>query len=144
MPTQDYYKYLFKWLSIREEHGIEFPTNLQQLQIFMMKSSLLSRLIEGKDPLPYPPPLSFSHPWYSLIETGEGVIIDLWEDNNFLISNGPVIMIHQFPWKILQKIDEESWLVTYEYTSFNKIITAEGTWHVYKDIDSWIIKKLNE
>lgn len=143
MPIQDYYKYLFKWLSIREEHGLEFPTNVQQLQIYMMKSALLSRLIEGKDPLPYPPPLSFSYPWYSLIETGEANIIDLWEDN-LLISNGPVIMIHQFPWKILQKIDEDSWLVTYEYISFNKPVTAEGTWHVYKDTNSWVIKKLNE
>ena len=144
MPIQDYYKYLFKWLSIREEHGLEFPNNLQQLQICMLKSDLLNRLIEGKDPLPYPPPLNFSYPWYSLIETGEGIIIDLWEDRNFLIADGPALMIHQFPWKILRKIDEESWLVTYEYTSFSKTVTAEGMWHVYKDTNSWVIKKLNE
>jgi hypothetical protein len=32
------------------------------------KSALFARLLAGKDPLPYPPPTSFSYPWYELIE----------------------------------------------------------------------------
>jgi len=52
-------------------------------------------------------------------------------------------VINQFPWLILNKIDEDSWLVTYEYTYFSQRITADGVWHVYKDSNSWIIKKLN-
>ena len=147
MPTQDYYEkynHLFKWLAIREKHGLEFPGSLQQLQISMMKSSLFSRLTEGKDPLPYPPPLNFSYPWYSLIENGEATITDLWTDDNMMFSSeDPILVINQFPWIILNEIDEDSWLVTYEYTLFSQRITADGVWHVYKDSNSWIIKKLN-
>jgi hypothetical protein len=32
------------------------------------KSALFARLLDGKPALPYPPPTSFSYPWYELIE----------------------------------------------------------------------------
>jgi hypothetical protein len=32
------------------------------------KSALFARLLEGKEPLPFPPPTSFSYPWYDLVE----------------------------------------------------------------------------
>ena len=32
------------------------------------KSALFARLLEGKPALPFPPPTSYSYPWYSLIE----------------------------------------------------------------------------
>lgn len=32
------------------------------------KSALFARLLNGRDPLPYPPPTSFSYPWYAVIE----------------------------------------------------------------------------
>ncbi len=32
------------------------------------KSALFARLLSSKEPLPYPPPTSFSYPWYALIE----------------------------------------------------------------------------
>jgi hypothetical protein len=35
------------------------------------KSALLRRLLDGKEPLPYPPPKNGVYPWYSLIEDNE-------------------------------------------------------------------------
>lgn len=32
------------------------------------KSALFARLLDGKPPLPFPPPTSFSYPWYTIIE----------------------------------------------------------------------------
>ena len=32
------------------------------------KSALFARLLEGKAALPYPPPTSYSYPWYDIIE----------------------------------------------------------------------------
>jgi hypothetical protein len=35
------------------------------------KSALFARLLEGKEALPYPPPTSYSYPWYAIIEQDE-------------------------------------------------------------------------
>ena len=32
------------------------------------KSALFARLLDGKSPLPYPPPTSYAYPWYGVIE----------------------------------------------------------------------------
>lgn len=43
------------------------------------KSSLFWRLLNGKDPLPMPPPTRYSYPWYEIIETpGPYRVGDIW------------------------------------------------------------------
>ncbi len=37
----------------------------------LARSALMNRLLNGKDPLPYPPPKSDATPWYSLVEDNE-------------------------------------------------------------------------
>jgi len=41
------------------------------------KSALFSRLLEGKDPLPNPPPCYYSYPWYSVVEDKKQHAVDI-------------------------------------------------------------------
>jgi hypothetical protein len=43
---------------------------LGQIMADVDHSELLQRLLDGKEPLPAPPPLCSSYPWYDLIERG--------------------------------------------------------------------------
>lgn len=145
MHELDHFNKLIEWLKIREAGGLDFPSSPDHFQLTMMKSSLLNRLLQGKEPLPIPPPKKYSYPWYSLIETGEGQATDVWEADSWVrdFHDYPTLYICQFPWKVIQKISEEDWIVTYSYL-FNKTEKfSEDSWHVYKVDDYWIIKKLN-
>ena len=98
---------LLRWLEIRAKHGIPFPGSLWSLNIDASKSALLDRLLEGKEPLPEPPPLSFSYPWYTLIEEGAGISHTVFE------LTAEWLVVNQYRWKILEKLGPTSWVVTY-------------------------------
>jgi len=138
------YNNLIKWLELREEGGYEFPSSLDQLKLSMIKSALLERLSEGKEALPVPPPKSYSYPWYSLIEKGEGTSSDVWQADTWVneLYNGSTLFISQCPWKILSKINDEEWLAAYSYSFYDEVKYSEDTWHIYKVDNYWIIKKL--
>jgi hypothetical protein len=57
-----------EWLEVLAESNYGMPTSSD-----VDHSALLHRLLEGKDPLPDPPPRSMSYPWYELIEKGEAI-----------------------------------------------------------------------
>ena len=140
----DQFDNLIRWLEIREKSGMDFPASPDQFRITMMKSSLLQRMLSGKDPLPIPPPKSYSRPWYDLIEKGEGASLDVWVPNSWItkLYNYPTLYINQFAWKVLQELGPESWLITYAYTSYDQEKFSEDTWHIHKNDNSWIIKKI--
>jgi hypothetical protein len=81
---------------------------------------LLVRLLSGRDPLPEPPPLAFSYPWYQLIEQGwdEGYMdigvypegVPVYQDEQ------PSIMICQARWLIEEKVSATEWIVAWEPT----------------------------
>jgi hypothetical protein len=66
------------------------------------KSSLFARLLDGKAPLLFPPPTSFSYPWYQLIEDGfsDNVSLDGFVD---LYGDKPDtgVALNQALWKIM-------------------------------------------
>lgn len=124
---------LLRWLSIRAEHGYEFPDNYYQFGADIGHSALLRRLLDGKEPLPDPPPRSFSYPWYSLIEDGEGFPMEVWEGHPKLFSDYPALVIDQCGcWKILEKISDTEWIATYSYGKGDKVMWAEGKWRIYQ------------
>lgn len=125
---------LLKWLEIREENGIEFPSSLSSLKIDIDHSALLQRLLEGKDPLPIPPPRSFSYPWYDLIEKGEAHPCEVWEMPPGLNHEDfPMLVIDQFAgWKVLEKISDTEWVATHSYGDRKNPKWAEGKWRVYQ------------
>ena len=61
---------LVKWLEVREQEGKPFPASLGQLKVDIDHSALLRRLLDGKQPLPHPPPLKHSYPDYEAVEGG--------------------------------------------------------------------------
>lgn len=108
---------LLKWLKIREENGISFPTELIQFEIDIRKSALLTRMLGGKDPLPEPPPKAFSYPWYSLIEQGEGDPFEVVEVDPFEVvevgKDLTRILIDQHIWDVIKKISDTEYQITY-------------------------------
>lgn len=62
--AKDYFK---RWLELRISHqkGYDFNNyNLHQLIADIDHSALLNRLLNGKEPLPFPPPVQNSYPVY--------------------------------------------------------------------------------
>ncbi|MGZ5817871.1 MAG: hypothetical protein ACXWJD_03905 [Burkholderiaceae bacterium] len=77
------------------------------------QSALFARLLEGKTALPYPPPTSYSYPWYDIIEKpgphhvsiGGGVSvagIAHWDGG---IGSDGHIVLNQCSWSIVHKND---------------------------------------
>jgi hypothetical protein len=119
------------------------------LEADLKHSGLFERLMNNKEPLPNPPPLNHSYPWYDLIENGESEILEPFmapDDDSFFRGH---LIIEQHPWKIVKKISDKEWLVPHERTP-NEI------WKVWMDgkrelpgtkpvfVDNWKIKKESE
>lgn len=114
-----------KWLKIREDNGKDVPKSSHMFFVDADHSSLLHRLLDGKEPFPEPPPLALSRPWYSLIEEGKGTAYEAWKDT--LLSDTPQLMVNQFPWDIVEELGDGAYIVT--------PIEGRGPigskWHVY-------------
>jgi hypothetical protein len=118
---------LLRWIAIREENGHPVPPYLSAMEGDLFHSPLLRRLIEGKDPLPQPPPESCGEPWYELVETGRGIASDVrpWRwapDEKIAIDNGI--------WTILEKCSETEYVVAYRSGGEPYRLTKrpEGDW----------------
>lgn len=107
---------LLRWLRVREEAGHPFPQSLRQLEADIAHSALLTRLLEGKDPLPEPPPRAMAYPWYELIEKGRAEAYEVFELTGGVEegSGYQVLVVDQYPWKIVKKVSEDEYLVTYD------------------------------
>jgi hypothetical protein len=118
-------KALIQWLALREEHGRPFPSSLEQLQCDLDHSALLLRLLEGKEPFPEPPPRAHSYPNYGLLENGwhDPLEVNEYDKGSSLAKDegGPVIVIDQTIWKLIAKVGDEEWIVTYEVPDTKKL-----------------------
>lgn len=106
---------LIDWLRIRESEGKSFPTSIQDLSDQIDHSALLERLMLGKGHLNEPPPLSFSRPWYQLIDEGTITADEVYFGDQFIrqVFGGDTIMINQAPWRIVESIDENTYIISY-------------------------------
>lgn len=136
-------KTLMFWLKVREVQTGRFPSCTDDLLLQMHKSALLQRMMEGKQPLPEPPPLSFSYPWYSLLEEGVGYPQEVFKTEGFETDLfGEVIIINQFSWNLMEEVAPDNWVVNYNFGADREFVSRDK-WHVYRQEDSsWIIKKL--
>jgi hypothetical protein len=89
----------FRWLKIREENGIKL-TNVKNLLADSHHSSLLRRLLAGKEPLEVVPPKKYAYPWYELMETGSAEETDIQ-----VMSHQKLVAICQFAWAIISTIE---------------------------------------
>lgn len=84
------------------------------------KSALFARLLEGREPLPHPPPLSYSYPWYEVIEgPGPWRILDLLIDE----ANG-VAVIDQDTWRLVAPCGHGIWIVQHSVWPPMRLVTG--------------------
>jgi len=102
-----------QWLAVRIEHQNapqEVKDVWQQLTADIDHSALLGRLLEGKEPFDIPPPLSYSYPWYTLIEDGfaeGGFEVGIHPDGlPSLQLQFPIAHIAQGIWRIAKTVEE--------------------------------------
>lgn len=133
------------WLHIREKQGHEFPASVKEFEKEIDHSGLLHRLLEGRGPLPDPPPLSFGYPWYSLIDEGGSEIRDVWEADAMAqkVVGAPALFINQFPWSILEK-QKDVYIVTYgnKNTKWKVEINSIGAGAMGLAKKNWKITKI--
>lgn len=69
-------KAVLDWLTVRaREMPDEYDANwIASLEVDADHSALLSRLLDGKEPLEHRPPLYMSYPWYGLITHGHDLM----------------------------------------------------------------------
>lgn len=97
-----------EWIRIRTENGKpEFPTSSD-----VYKGCLLGRMtMQGKPPLPDPPPTSYSAPWYELIEKNGADLQGNWFQHVEGPYDGPLgkegkyFSICQDLWLIVLEVD---------------------------------------
>ena len=106
---------LIRWLEIKKENGKDVGF-LEQLKCDIDHSALLQRLLEGKEPTEETPPRSYSHPNYDLIEYGFSCPLEVWEDVAFNVfgTDQPCVVIDQFPWRLVEKLGQDNFIVKYD------------------------------
>lgn len=77
-----------------ENYEVGHVPNLISLQ----HSSLFKRILKKQKLFLYPPPKSYSYPWYELLEKGED---DIVEHHAFTDNNKKMISINQSQWEII-------------------------------------------
>jgi hypothetical protein len=121
-----------RWLEIKQKYQDSYPSDITCLRISSMKSSLLERMLSGIEPLPIPPPTSFSYPWYKLIEDGVDYPYEVFELKGPFekLFNYKILVINQSFWHIINKLGDDIWEVTYHYKEFNEDKIVPKTWIV--------------
>jgi hypothetical protein len=118
-----------RWIQIRAENGHPIPGFLPAMEGDIFHSHLLRRMLGGKEPLEAPPPESFGHPWYELVEAGRGMATEVksWE-----WAPDQKISVNQGIWTILEKKSETEFLVTYRLNpaTYRLAKQADGNWLV--------------
>ncbi len=97
-----------QWINLHTRHLGRPPTDVDADH-----SSLLFRLLEGKEPLPQPPPRAYSYPWYSLVETGGPELCEAYPHFDDYMKMGherPFAVVNQSLWKIVGK-DGDTYLL---------------------------------
>jgi hypothetical protein len=135
---------LLRWLDcVRRENGPavmkELCRNPQQMRIDIEHSALLRRLLQGKEPLSHPPPLTCGYPWYELIERGEGTAFEVQECP---AEDGiPHLIINQNgQWRILQKVGAQEWIVAYREDGEKFRVWKDPT---SREFRCWRLKRLS-
>lgn len=126
---------LLRWLEIRKEQGQEL-SSLEELRENIYHSSLLKRLLEGKPPLPEPPPKSFGYPNYELVETGYCEPYSVFE-----IQKGKQtkIVIDQAPYNLVKKVSDSEWIVLWPTMPcvWWRVWFQENNWKMQKIPNPW-------
>lgn len=103
-------KCVVKWFKICEREKYDIPRCSISFAVHAEKSSLLNRLLDGKRPYKFPPPKSFSYPWYELLEREYG---SGWMDVSENKHAPGKLIVNQSSWTIIKKFSDKRYLVSY-------------------------------
>jgi hypothetical protein len=120
----------FRWIELRAMNGHAVPSFLLGLEEDVKHSSLLRRLIDGKEPFPLAPPESYKQPWYELMENGQAIAREVapwpWDAHHKLEINKGI-------WTILKRFSDVEYIVAYRETQVPyHLIRAGQNWHIRK------------
>lgn len=101
------------WEAIKSKHSDSGPSggSLITDALHSLRGGLLGRLyMEGKDPLPHPPPLHMSRPWYGLCEGKRRYrgIMEVWHKPH---RHKDKVFIGQHPWDLVETKGRHDWIV---------------------------------
>jgi hypothetical protein len=121
-----------RWIQVRALNGHAVPNFLPGIEADLFHSMLLRRLLDGKEPLPHPPPESFGQGWYDLLESGraENLNVRRWE-----WSPDTKIAINDDVWTILEKRADSELVVTYREGGerFRLTKRTDDSWQLERD-----------
>lgn len=138
--AHDIARKISQWMQIRVENGQREIHDARDFEIqadHSLRGGLLGRLlIDGKEPLPHPPPVSFSRPWYGLIEKERTVL-----DGDFVGPelDGDRILVCQAVWKILHRVGE-NYVVAWHPDEDGE--APWGRWKLEKIPEGWKLEKM--
>lgn len=130
----------------------------------MQSSQVLDRLLSGKKLLPTPPPLSYYHHWYDLVDDGEAVCIDVTTHSTTkwvagVQVNQPSIRIDGEGWNLISEGENEegnTYVVQWKDTEyiyelsrmteedFTRLLHPRQRKLVTKDSYSWKLNRLEK
>lgn len=107
-----------QWMVLREKWGVSPGRSPYAMAADMGHSALLRRILSGEVIHPEPPPLSHAYPNYQLMDTGmdEPMSVYVCEPPHVFADKGPCALIEGYSWKILEKLGENEYIVTYWVT----------------------------
>lgn len=145
----------YAWEQIRRENGYDStPTGID-----IEKSCLLGRMtMEGKPPLPTPPPTAYAAPWYALIENGRADLLrhDVWGPTD--LDGATVMGICHTAWNVVRLGDPSGYVITHEKAAGEWVLRhrtesdpqvragtrrqSDGSWTpFYADADDWVLEQ---
>lgn len=121
-----------RWIQVRAQNGHAVPDFLPGIEADLFQSMLIRRLLDGKEPLPYPPPESFGQGWYELLETGhaENICVRRWD-----WAPDQKIAINDDVWTILEMRSKGDMTVTYREGGerFRLTQRTDGGWQMLRE-----------
>lgn len=103
-----------RWMEICQENNRSSvkDIDLNHLRNDVDHSSLLRRMLEGKEPLPKAPPKAFSSPIYNLADTGRYIPFGVkFYPEGLMGIDIPSVVIDQSIWNIIEKNSDEYYVI---------------------------------
>jgi len=132
-------KAINKWYEITNHSSISYPD--------ITHSALLRRILSGGSIYPYPPPKSYSYPWYELLDDGISVRADVqpwtskvstdWKRGaKWKVETERLVVINQTVWGLEAEISDTELIATFPYyklrvrCTLNEVISGRNMWTV--------------